>query len=658
MELIPLAFRFHELATGLPRHTGRLVVRERLREHVGSPEPTFVSLYAFDEEGAEYIRNHKTNNTRNPGRCALPWAPADFDHEADLETAQRQARAYVAKLQVSGVFSSHIAVWFSAGKGFHVEVPSAYFGSAFTTPSRDLPKTVRATMQHLLHPYDTADFSIYTTESLYRLPYTRHGKTGLYKIRLSLHELLNLTIAQIRDLAQTPDWKRAAARDDFDPRPDPAQIPDALKGFVRTSPAQTATAGTASARSERTTDEGTLPTRFRTCEHHMYQSEPLDGTRHELIRRMVPIMRWRGVSMDGAVALVQSWVDKGTPLSDPDYVARYAREVYAEGYQPHHCSDAVMQQHCDPRCVFFQTLRLSKGAQTARDVLMRQKARYQKGDDTLFNLTSVWPTTPYAFRRGETCLWTGYSKVGKSTVLENVLLGMRRPQPLDVMVFSLEQGTDLEYERLMQIAHGFRISVSEGVNEYATALQTRPVEGLMVPVEHLRVIGWDDCRLDTILLTIQDQKPDVVVVDSLGKVIVEHVRDDLVAQKVAFEKLQQQARKLGVLLIIVHHVKKGARPDRIELADLQGFGHVFQQAEHILAVQGNPKNHRTPRVLERLAARNHQPLELKLFGDPETFRWTTQPGDPQQQRLDYDEDEAPLYDEDDLFDPDQLDNAA
>jgi len=54
----------------------------------------------------------------------------------------------------------------------------------------------------LLAGIKTADFAIYETLRLWRVPNTRHGGTGLFKIPLATNELFTFNIESIRELAR------------------------------------------------------------------------------------------------------------------------------------------------------------------------------------------------------------------------------------------------------------------------------------------------------------------------------------------------------------------------------------------------------------------------------------------------------------------------
>ena len=165
--------------------------------------------------------NAHTNGSGNPtvasfdGPTWAPFLPLDFDHQEDPAVALGWLRRVLLKLEAWDVNLRAARVYFSGGKGFHAELPHTLFGGF--APSADLHRRLKAAARLLLGdiPFDG---SIYDKLRLWRLENSRHGKTGLYKVRLTAPEALTLDLATIRVLAERP---RSA-----DDEPELTPIPD------------------------------------------------------------------------------------------------------------------------------------------------------------------------------------------------------------------------------------------------------------------------------------------------------------------------------------------------------------------------------------------------------------------------------------------------
>ena len=85
---------------------------------------------------------------------------------------------------------------FSGHKGFSLEIPGALF--AGFAPAHDLPQRFKRLAGELFADCPTLGYHASTNRSGCGARSTiRHGKSGLYKIRLSLGELNGLSIEEI-----------------------------------------------------------------------------------------------------------------------------------------------------------------------------------------------------------------------------------------------------------------------------------------------------------------------------------------------------------------------------------------------------------------------------------------------------------------------------
>lgn len=93
----------------------------------------------------------------------------------------------------------NIGIYFSGNKGFHIEIPSRFFG---LQPSKDLHRVIEIIAIRMAGNTIEIDKNIYRKNSTIRLVNTLNSKSGLYKIPLYLSELT--TIDEIKNLAKKP----------------------------------------------------------------------------------------------------------------------------------------------------------------------------------------------------------------------------------------------------------------------------------------------------------------------------------------------------------------------------------------------------------------------------------------------------------------------
>jgi hypothetical protein len=128
----------------------------------------------------------------------------DFDEEGNPDKARREAVAVAKKLiRDYEIPEENITMAFSGMKGVSVTIDYQVFGAE---SSASLPLIWKSLVQELVTKLKlkTSDLSIYERRRLWRLLNSRHQRTGLYKIPLTLAELENLTIDKIKEMATKP----------------------------------------------------------------------------------------------------------------------------------------------------------------------------------------------------------------------------------------------------------------------------------------------------------------------------------------------------------------------------------------------------------------------------------------------------------------------
>jgi hypothetical protein len=193
--------------------------------HVEGKSECYASYQRSDERLVAWVRHHKNGKGKPTvegfdGPLWTPYLPLDFDCDGDLPVALGWLRQTLARLDAHGVELRALRVYFSGGRGFHLEVPHALLGQF--EPSPDLPARLKRAAAQLLQniPFDS---SIYDRLRLWRLPNTRHGKTGLFKVQLTIGEVMSLDFNAIRALARQP--RDPGAVPELTPVPDDDWLP-------------------------------------------------------------------------------------------------------------------------------------------------------------------------------------------------------------------------------------------------------------------------------------------------------------------------------------------------------------------------------------------------------------------------------------------------
>jgi KaiC/GvpD/RAD55 family RecA-like ATPase len=115
----------------------------------------------------------------------------DFDSN-NIEESRKDALSVIERLDKLGIKNTNINIYFSGGKGFHV---------VLSTNHEFTPKQAKNAALSIAKGLDTFDSVVYNSNRIFRLPYTKHPESGLYKIPLSFEELKNNSIEEIKIIA-------------------------------------------------------------------------------------------------------------------------------------------------------------------------------------------------------------------------------------------------------------------------------------------------------------------------------------------------------------------------------------------------------------------------------------------------------------------------
>jgi len=128
----------------------------------------------------------------------------DFDCEENPDKSRKEAVVVVKKfISDYEIPQECIGIAFSGMKGFSITIDYRIFGAE---ASSFLPLIWKGIVQQLVSQLGlkTADTAIYERRRLWRLINSKHQKSGLYKIPLTIAELENLNISKIREIAKEP----------------------------------------------------------------------------------------------------------------------------------------------------------------------------------------------------------------------------------------------------------------------------------------------------------------------------------------------------------------------------------------------------------------------------------------------------------------------
>ena len=187
-----------EIAKGTPSNRGTLVPKNELHKYLEPEVPLYRSLYLYDDTSISEIEG-KGSVSNYYGTRFIDKVLIDIDKGQDTnDQTLKNARNYLMALENEGLnLKNAVQVYFS-GSGYHFILPNSIFNFQ---ASPELPYIVRKTMASLLPGIDEM---VYIRSAIYRLPHTINLKTNLYKIPLTVKELMQKSSDEIMKLAKTP----------------------------------------------------------------------------------------------------------------------------------------------------------------------------------------------------------------------------------------------------------------------------------------------------------------------------------------------------------------------------------------------------------------------------------------------------------------------
>jgi hypothetical protein len=164
----------------------------------------YLTHFVYGADFAEHLERSGAEKGYN-GPCGAGWLFWDIDRPGDLGRALRDARRLAGSVldRYPQLDDDALLVFLSGGKGVHVGVPTSLWRP---TPSSRFHETAKRFCRAIAERAGVAvDPLIYSKCRLFRAPNSRHPKTGLYKRRLTLEELMHLKPDAIVELARQPE---------------------------------------------------------------------------------------------------------------------------------------------------------------------------------------------------------------------------------------------------------------------------------------------------------------------------------------------------------------------------------------------------------------------------------------------------------------------
>jgi KaiC/GvpD/RAD55 family RecA-like ATPase len=216
--LIGVAVQYVRLTKGLA-DSGSLIPAEELGTAVKDHNSDYYrSVFKYSQKQYEEFLKSKT--VAGVVDVTTNSVVFDFDSKEEPDQARKDTVELVSRLMGFGITKDQILTSFSGNKGYSVELETIH---SFT------PSQLKNLAKNLAKGLKTLDTKIYNASRIFRLPYTKHPVTGLFKLPITVEQLSELSTDQIKVLAK--DLSNAA-----DPGSGDVSLPDAIVAMISQEP--------------------------------------------------------------------------------------------------------------------------------------------------------------------------------------------------------------------------------------------------------------------------------------------------------------------------------------------------------------------------------------------------------------------------------------
>jgi hypothetical protein len=545
-------FTFAEVVTGGTFHSTngtnyiKDVCRLKISDYEGRAE-SHISIFRFPSDLLDFYKQKNTISGYDGLIHSGEYIIADFDSEADIETARQDLISFCEYLQTFLSDANEleaIPIYFSGNKGFNIYIPVSLIGDI--QPSKNLHTRVKCFFETVAnniyeetgHIISTMDFQIYSKNHLIRLPNSLNTKGNMHKIPLLYSELVTMDITKMMKMAREP------RRLEY-PKAELKENPELRKIFFQdiTEP-----------KTETMTENGGGGMFFK--------SVP-PGERNTALLKNANRLRYKNIPLEDAKEILTLW---NNSLSEPLPADEFNRTV--ESAFRYDTKEKIKSVDRNSFSNFDD--RKKKYFEMLQDV----KAKTVK---TGFNLIDE---KTRGLRPGEIALLVAVTSVGKSAITQNFLMRYCRENPnKTALYFSLEMGAEEIHEREIQISEniaGYEVEKFsrdvKGLNNFVTI--TEPLTAELIPLYLERASEY----FSEVGLFALDHSG---LIDGRGT-------DEYNKISNAMRTIKQIAMKYKIPVVVVSQINRQTalnRDERISLFSAKSSGELENSSSIVMALE-------------------------------------------------------------------------
>tara|TARA_R100001594_G_scaffold142741_1_gene189940 strand:- start:1376 stop:3142 length:1767 start_codon:yes stop_codon:yes gene_type:complete len=549
-----------EIAKGSPRNRGLLIVKTELGSHINTNEPLYRSMYLYDNDAIEYS-NKKGSIANYFGTRYIDKILIDIDKKdnSDVQTLNR-VRALIYEIGEQGLGDEHFQAFFS-GSGYHILLSNSVFNFE---PSKDLPVTVKYTMQDL---FPDIDCSIYSRSGIYRLQHTINQKTNLFKIPLTSDEVHRLKPEEIMELAKEPRLEY----------PYHELVGDGeLEEFINKNPERIVSFKSV-----------TEPSKVVPCVQSLLREGPTEGSRHNKALRIASHLKRNGIPSSYAKVVLNHWNNNSL---DEQHITTLTESAYNGNYR-YSCNDEYLKARCQTRCIHFKHKDYLIDVMNAKDMQQdlddRLTADFSGRSYDLSKMFGLEEDKECIIFPGELVTIFGPTGSNKTTLAQNIVLGhdfahnkIVKDWQIPTLFLSLELSAWYMHRRHLQIVSGLtkkevNANYKEVYNEHKHLLGHLGVQTVVPSINQIKE-------------KIKELQPSVVIIDYIDLVETpREYRGEYEKVKFISHNLSNLAVNMDIIIIQISQVSREySKNEVLDLYSGKGSGAIENASRKVIGING------------------------------------------------------------------------
>ena len=547
-----------EVVYGGPFNRGTLISKKDLlswiQKAMSEEEDLYRSMYLYTEDVVgKQIKGYL--GPREIDNLILDIDKGDNSDELTLE----KARELAVRLDMDNVaYIPHFS-----GTGYHIHIPKRAIG---LEASPDLPFILRSTLKRI---FPEVDSSIFMRTGIYRVTHTINKKSGLYKVPLSIKELMNEDVSYMHMMAKEP-------RTDFHIEYDSTKTGTIKEEIKKNTP------------KIKTLGKFPEPINVVTCVQRMISKGPAEGNRHKTVLRIASHFARHGIPSEITKVSLLHWNNNSL---DEEEITRVVEQTYRGGYR-YSCKDSIMSEHCSTKCIYFKRKDYMIEAYTAEE-LQTQFMERMTTDFTgrSINLAKLLGhnTLDCEIYPGELVTIFGPTGCNKTTFAQNIALAYNakndtidEDEQISTLYLSLELSGWYMHSRHLQI-------VSKSTKKYVRDNYKKVYDYNKHLLSHI-TIQTISPTIKQIREKIREIQPKCVIVDYIDLIETPY-KDEYGQIRYISHNLSNMAVNNDIIIIQLSQVSREySRNQIMDLYAGKGSGAIENASRKVIGINGNAKS--------------------------------------------------------------------